>query len=511
MMRGLFNNTLLSALAFAFNALLGIVVVPIIVRSWGLAAYGLIILARIFIPQGLLAIVDLGASEIATQAIARARVNGDWAAASERIGFMLAMACATGCLIGIGIVATIPLWTPLFRVDVAHAGSFEQIIAATGVAAFFLFPALVAEGVVKGFERFAVLRTLEVGSTVAYVLGVLVAAKLGASFAVVGLLYLAALVGRLVLIGIIALRLASEHGLTPRFPRHSAVRKDMARYVWIMTQSRAVGAIQVLSIPPLVGAIFGPRATAVFDLVIRLPRFAKMVLSVVTTSLLPVSVKIDEHGALDRMRRLGRVALVVLPAVTVPPLVGAAILSKPILTLWIGPDIARFWPWMAIMFAVPIAAQYLAFGSVVMLARPRVQAALNRLALVQTVVMAAVALAFMPALEERAFILAHALAAALFLPNQLWILARQLGISPRVVARTLGYQVVIMGTAATLALGTLRASGVDGPTGLAIAFAAWCALVWSIEYALLLTPDNRMELQRMARAVLGFGRRTASY
>lgn len=507
MMRDLFNNTVLAAVAFFISGLLGILVVPVIVKTWGLAAFGLIVLARLFIPQGFLGIADLGASEITTQAVARARVNGDWAAASQRVGFMFVTASGIGLLVGLSLYFSVPLWTRLFHVDAAHAAPFGHIIAVTAGAALFLFPALVAEGIVKGFERFAVLRVFEVCSTLTYVVGALTAAYLGTSFAVVAFMFLATVVGRFVLLGILAVAIARRHGLQLRFPAEAKARREMVRYAWIMTQARAIGTIQNQSMPPLIGILFGPSATALYDLLVRLPRFAKLSLAVLNTSLLPVSARIDEHGAEDRMRRLGRVALVLLPAVTVPPLFGAALLSKPIATLWIGPDLAALWPWMAIMFGVPMAAQYVGFGAVMMLARPEVQARLNRVAMLQIAAMAAVVLAFMGTLEERAFILAQILAAVVFLPAQLSILAREFGLRRSVPARTLAMQLAIMALPAALALLALRTFHLANALEIILSLALWCAAVWSLEYAFLLAPDSRSELARMARAVLAFGRR----
>jgi len=151
---------------------------------------------------------------------------------------------------------------------------------------------------------------------------------------------------------------------------------------------------------------------------------------------------------------------------------------------------------------VPIAAQYIGFSGVMMIARPHVQAELNRVAVFQIVIMAIVAPLFMPLLQERAFILAQALGAALILPLQLWIHTRELKIERRVAARVIVLQALLMGAAALPSLMAAMRADLSNPVLLAFVLGVWCVVIWGAEYALLLSVDNRAELGRMGRALL---------
>ena len=75
MLQRFLQNTAISAVAYGVAGILGLFAVGLIARSYGLAVLGLITLLRSFLPSGLLVLVDLGASDITTQAVARGRAG----------------------------------------------------------------------------------------------------------------------------------------------------------------------------------------------------------------------------------------------------------------------------------------------------------------------------------------------------------------------------------------------------------------------------------------------------
>ena len=54
-------------------------------RERQFAEFGLIVLARLLLPSGLLAIIDFGLPEVTTQVVARAREHRDWAVAGSQL------------------------------------------------------------------------------------------------------------------------------------------------------------------------------------------------------------------------------------------------------------------------------------------------------------------------------------------------------------------------------------------------------------------------------------------
>lgn len=506
MMRRLFRNTVISGISFGVTSLLGLIVVPIIIATWGLSAFGLIVLARAFLPTGALAVVDLGASEITTDLTARARASAEWKKASQAAGFLLVWTSIVGLVVAVALTLCVPWLVPLFRVPVDEVAGFQIIIYSTAAACLILFPSLVAEGVVKGFERFLILRLLDIASAAIYAVGTVVAAFAQASFAWVAIIFLVGNVLRCAAIWFVGMQSAQRAGLRFKFPA-PGYRRTMYWRCWIMTQSKIAGAIQGPLLPLLVGAFFGARAAGLYDVLVRLPRFAKTILSILNASLLPVSAGIQERGRQDQMRRLARAGLVILPAINVPPLVAAAIFAEPILRFWIGKEVSAYAPWMSIMFAVPVVAQYLSFGNVIMLSRPHVLRTLNRIAMLQAAVMAVLVAVTAAFFHEQAFILGQSLAWILLLPWQLQVLGRELGINRAEIAGNFAIQVAIMAPCAAAGWMFLNNVRLENVVGLGIIFAIWCSIVWLAQYLVLLDGEARREVRLMAQWLMGFGRR----
>ena len=88
MIKRLIHNTVISAFAFGVAALLGLAVIPLIIGTWGVTEFGLIVISRLLLPSGMMAVLDLGLSEVATQVVARAREHRNWTQASRQIAFL---------------------------------------------------------------------------------------------------------------------------------------------------------------------------------------------------------------------------------------------------------------------------------------------------------------------------------------------------------------------------------------------------------------------------------------
>ena len=73
MIKRLIQNTIISTVAFGAAAILGLIVIPVIIRTWGVTEFGLIVITRLLLPSGMMAVLDLGLSEVATQVVARAQ------------------------------------------------------------------------------------------------------------------------------------------------------------------------------------------------------------------------------------------------------------------------------------------------------------------------------------------------------------------------------------------------------------------------------------------------------
>jgi O-antigen/teichoic acid export membrane protein len=490
MIKRLIQNTVISTVAFGAAAVLGLIVIPVIIRTWGVTEFGLIVIARLLLPSGMMAVLDFGLSEVATQVVARAREHRDW----DRVGRQLSFLVVVSILLAVTLSASIwlgaPYITAIMKVDAAHADRFISILHYTALANLVLVPALVWEGTVKGFERYNLLRLSEFTTTLAYVALTVWVSTASVSFEIVAYIFLATLVARA-----LAVLVATIAALTKKRTKPGAwtapIRRELSHRCLLLLQGKLIGGITGPIQPFLVGLLFGPTAVGIYDALVRLSRVSKVVVSLLTSALLPVASRLDERGSSTTFQRLGELGLVMLPMFTLPPLAAAAILSPQIMQLWIGPLLAPYASWMGVSFVIPICAQYLAIGSVMFLTRTEIQARLNLLLGLQLFIWAALSAATVSVFAERAFILGQAVASLVVLPWQIETQRRALDLDRRAFARAMGTQLAILAIGSILLWISMSYIQIDSLIKLALVAATFCLTSWVAQYFLVLDKRHR--------------------
>lgn len=501
MLKRLIQNTVISAIVFGLVAILGLVVIPVITHTWGVAAFGLIVLTRLFLPSGLIGIIDFGLAEVTTQVVARAREHRDWQLGGSQLLLLSVVSILLGLTLSIAMWSTAPLIVAQFKVEPVHSAEFTRMLLATAASNLLLFPALVWEGVVKGFERYGLLRICEFLTTALYVGATIYAARSGQSYEIVAYYFLASnFLRALILLGASVAALGRT-GVKLLPAKAAGSRDTMARCLLVM-QGKLIGGIIAPIQPFLIGIYIGPQSVGIYDTLVRLPRVAKVVASLLTSALLPVVSRLDQRNDQHQFRRFGEAGILMLPLVTVPPLVAAAVMSPAIMQVWIGPQIVPHAHWMGWMFVVTMCFQYAIFGNTLFMTRTRVQARLNLLMMAHLVIWAAITFVSMPLLAERAFILGQTVGTAVIVPWQLAIFVRELGLDPKRfwLAISTHWTIMLLG-AVLLAVG-LRFMPEPGVTTIAVQIVSFCAVTWSAQYFLVLSEQQRSLIAGLGRSFL---------
>ena len=501
MLARLARNTAFSAIAFGINGLIGLALVPVIVGAYGLAQFGLIILSRTLMPAGALGVLDLGVAETATQAVGRARGSGDWTRAGEQLGVLLALSVTVGAVIAAAIALGAPALAGLFGAAGAERESFTGVLAVTGVVLAAFFPGLVAEGVLKGFERFGALRCIEVLAVLGYAIATVVCISAGLSYAAVAYAYLGAMLARYLALAAVAVAAMRSAGLRPLRWSKSA-RDDVLRRSSLMFQSKILGTLQMPVPPLLIGALLGPAAVGLYEIITRLPRFLKSTLSLLASAVLPVAARLEGRGAHDQLRGLGVKSFWLVPFVTFPVLFAAAGLARPILDLWVGPQLAAWWPWVAVMMLFPILQVPLFVSQAALLVRPEYMASANRISAAGIALQFALSLVFLRSFGAMAFVLGVALAAVLTFPFHLRLVARSLEVAAGELWRpVLTHAALALAMAAVLAFVDGTIAGL-GAALLCAAFGGALLAYWGMAYLLLLEANARDLIGRLASSLL---------
>lgn len=502
MLKRLVQNTVVSAFVFGLVAILGVIVIPVIIRTWGVAEFGIIVLTRLFLPSGLIGVFDFGLPEVTTQVIARAREHRDWRLGGSQILLLILLSIVLGVVMSLAIWFAAPLIVAQFKVAPADVASFNNMLLATAASNLLLFPALVWEGVVKGFERYGLLRICEFLTTALYVGAVIYAARAGQPYEVVTYCFLAsALLRALILLGASIAALSRTRIRLAR-PAPDVLRDTAVRCALVM-QGKLIGGIVAPIQPFLIGLYIGPQSVGIYDTLVRIPRLAKVVTSLLTAALLPVVSRLDQRNKPAQFNRFGTMGVVLLPIVTVPPCVATAVLSPAIMQLWIGGQITPFAHWMGVAFVVTICSQYVIFGNTLFMTRTKVQARLNLLMTFHLVIWAVATFAAVQWLSERAFILGQSVALAIILPWQLSTFARELGSDLKLFWLAMSTHWAILLVGALLLAPLLHVAPEPSIATVAILIVAFCVAAWTAQYFLVLTHEQRTQLSSLKRSFRG--------
>jgi O-antigen/teichoic acid export membrane protein len=501
MLQRLVRNALISALAYGVVGALALVSVSIIIRSYGLTAFGLIVLVRSFLPAAFFALIDFGMPENATQAVARARGGGSWESAGELVSLLLCGALTIGLVAGTTLCLATPALSSVFNVAVDQHAAFYRMMLVTGLALPILFPGIVLEGVIKGFENYAWLRWLEMASTAGYVAAVIALASAGAAYENIAYAFLASIVARCAVLSIAVWRIAAASQL--RFRRwghetfHTVVYQSR-----IMFLNRLVGVLQSQLQPLLIGVSVGASGVGVYEMLTRLPRFLKSVLGLLSAAILPVSARIEQALDSERMHRLGRGGFVLPAVIAMPILAALALFAEDVLRLWIGPSVSNYWPWLSAMLLVPAISVLIGPGQVALLVRFEFVRRMTRLFFFQGVLQYAISLALVGWLSERAFILGQVVAAAAFMPVIARLMLKEWQLQPQLFWSTISkHLAIILMLAIPVAILKVAAPPL-GHFGLLVAITLCCGIAWVLAYALIASREDRYLFANILRVAM---------
>ncbi len=503
-MKRLVQNTAINFAAFGLVSLTGLALVPVLVGTYGLELFGLIVLARLLLPTGIMGLFDLGLPNAAIRHIAHAGASGDQAGAERVLSGALLLSLLPAVIVALVVVfGAAWISSDVLSIAPARLDSFSRLVAWTGLALLPLYPGLVVEGALKGLERFAVIRAAEVAAALANAAGVVTLVLLDAPYQAVAYLYLLTQLCRIGFLVLVALTpLAGGVRFRWRRPDRASLKETLL-YGRAMVERKVVDILFTFGPGLVIANQVGAAGVGAYDVLMRLPRFAKITSGLATSALLPFSTKLDSHdrdGALQRIVTQGSRFSLTLFA---PPLLVGAAFGGDILRHWLGPDYADLGAWLSLAFLWPLIAAWHHIGGSAIASRRHAVHRSNLINLGQLVLFLVVALTLLGSYAERAFILALPLAVAVAAPFHITIICREYGVSRLAFLRLL-LGILLAGIPAAGLAGLVLWQGwSESLAGFLAFFALCCGLYWACITLFVLAPADRQTLRSMLRVVLG--------
>ncbi|MCK1332009.1 MULTISPECIES: teichoic acid transporter [unclassified Bradyrhizobium] len=499
MLRPFLRNTAISAVAYGAAGVLGLFSVGLIARSYGVTVLGLLVLVRAFLPSGFLALIDFGVSELATQAVARGRF-GDWRLASEKVSLLTSIAASTGIISSLALWLASPWLAVVLKVQHEQVLGFVSTLHVTSLVLPICFVGLVVEGVLKGFEQYAWLRLTEVVSSLLYIGSIYLAAWKQAPFEWLAYAYLGTTVTKYLVLGIVV-RCTIRGSLLSFTLWTEASRKDLVHRCLQMFNNRIAGTFQH-TLPPLaIGFLFSPIEVGIYDLITRLPRFLKATMGPLYSAILPLSARIEETTDIRRLQILGRNGLVLPAAFVLPVLMVLALLSRQVLTVWVGPEHSQEWPWVAMSLLVPAITIQLGAGQTALMVKPEFLTFSTKLLYLQVLTQYTITLLTLAWFREHAFIFGWAISHVVFAPLLAYNMLAQIGLPNSLFWGQLSRHLVV-GIILSGIVGLCKSVlPLDSLSELVILGSLLCLIALALSGAIVLTSAERMMFGRLGRAL----------
>lgn len=404
MYKSLILNTIISAVAYFIISVVGIAVVGLLASNYGLAYYGLIALARNLLPTGFSGLLDLGASENATHSVATARATNDWDTAGAMLAALIILSIAVSIPFSISVFFASDSITSWFGVDLSERDNFAGILRYIAAIIPITIIGLIAEGAIKGLERYGIARGIEVSTSLFLAIGCYLYIISGYSYVATTYFIISLALFRALLAILTAIICFRGSGLSFRKWKSVGLPRAWKR-ICVTAPNKFINTLQTQSQPFVISIFLGSTSVAVYDLLMRLPRFVKSIFGLLNSAVIPFISRLEAEERKKDTKQVVENGLLLIAYLSFPPLFAAASFSAPILQLWIGESVKSYWIWQSIAFSIPLITVLLGFGFNALFGRTHVYHLVNKIAVFRLTLQYVISFLAISMLEERAFIL----------------------------------------------------------------------------------------------------------
>ncbi|MDO9556424.1 MAG: oligosaccharide flippase family protein [Coriobacteriia bacterium] len=336
--RRIVTNTLANGTAQFTSLLAGLVFMPLLIRSFGLADYGLYLLASSIV--GYASLLDFGVGASLVKMIAAKESEGS----REGIGALASAALVFYIIIGVVIAALMVilglLSGVLFRVTPEQADLLQRLLLVAAAFSLWTWPASTFVSVLHGFQNYTITARVSLGVTLAN--AVAIAAVLIAHQGPFVLLIATSSIGALgSLVNVFfARRQLAGITVSPTLARPESLKR-------IFSFSWAIFVVQVMTIVlyqqtdrMILGAFVGAAAVTLYEASGRMQGLIAALTGFANSAVIPMASHLDALGETERLRALFLRGTKYTLALVTPVIVVLAVIARPLLREWLGPDFA---------------------------------------------------------------------------------------------------------------------------------------------------------------------------
>lgn len=332
------KNSLWGGVDFAVTTGSVFLLIPILLGTIGEELFGIMVIVNTM--MGFSGVFSFGLGKATLKYVSDYRAKGEAVLMGEVVRTTLWLYCLTGALASGAIVATSGwLAESVFQVEPGKIedASLGLAVGGLGFLSFLIFE--VAENAFRGFESFgqpvivrSVVRLLTLGG------------QIGIALAGFGLAPLVALQVVLYLMGGVYLLFRLRSDLMPELrlrPWISVlVFKEVFSYGLYTYIAGVFGIVRSNGELLLIGAVLGPSSLAIYTVSLRVLAQVHGLISRVYGFLFPYAAKLHANGETAELSRCYDQSTFQISLISSVLITPVAILTYPLLSLWLGPEMA---------------------------------------------------------------------------------------------------------------------------------------------------------------------------
>ena len=331
------QNASWNSAGMILNMAAGFLVAPFLVRRLGETGYGLWILIASF--TSYFGMLDLGVRGAVGRQVAFRRAQGDVTGINSILSTSLAILSIGSVIALLTTLVASSAITRFFDVPAEQIGPSRLALILVGLNFALWLPLCVFDGILWASQRFDLLNRIDLTATLLRTALTFLLIGRGGGLVTLACLNLITMSGAQAAKGIAAAwdepRLRARWGLV----RGETARELFGYGIWnsLISASRT---LTTQASPLVIGASLGIRFVTPFSIASRLVGYAGALIVSGTGVLTPVATAIHAEGAVDRQKRLFVEGGKYCMAMALGFAAGFLFLGRPLITFWMGPELA---------------------------------------------------------------------------------------------------------------------------------------------------------------------------
>ena len=331
-------NTLSNYIGRGIMLAMGFFLTPFLLNRLGPVEYGLWLLVGSVMAYGEL--FDLGITGAVVKYMAEHFAVGAYDRARRLMATAISLYALLGLIIVVLSVALAPIFPRVFQVPAEEAATASQLVVLMGLLMGLTMAGSITWTVLHGLQRFDLDNLISALTVILTNIVIVITVLLGGGvIGLVGASIATALVMQVFAFWVM-LRAAPQLSLSLRGARLSEARTIM-RFGTALFIGRFAGRLKTQTDQIVIGRMLPIASIAPFAVAHRLGELGQTLTDQFSKVLEPLASQLDAEGDHAGLRALFLTSTRVTLAIFMPVACGLTILSRPFLSLWVGPEYAN--------------------------------------------------------------------------------------------------------------------------------------------------------------------------